>query len=270
MRRRSSRSRSPRATGVSSSAHRRPSSSKPTITSCARWPSGSRARAIHRCASYCESLILNALRQLIDDVHGGRYPGLYIVITGTPAFFDGPQGIRRSKPLADRLQTDFSGDARFHNPRAPQIWLTAFDQKRLISVGKPVRDLYVSKVPERIAAHANDAMVEMIARAITGQLGDQVGIAPRLFLRRLIDVLDRIEAHAEFDPTKDYDLILKAGEMSAAAGVSRGVDDIELHELPGVSSISASRSSFTAIVTAAPSGSVTPSGTTTPPRTRAE
>ena len=92
---------------------------------------------------------LNALRQLIDDVHGGRYPGLYVVITGTPAFFDGPQGIRRSKALADRLQTDCSGDPRFHNPRAPQIWLTAFDQPRLVSVGRRVRDLYVSKVPDR-------------------------------------------------------------------------------------------------------------------------
>ncbi len=175
---------------------------------------------------------LNALRQLIDDVHGGRYPGLYVVITGTPAFFDGAQGIRRSKPLADRLQTDFSGDTRFYNPRAPQIWLTAFDQARLNAVGQRVRDLYVSKVPERIKLRADNALVETIARAITGQLGDKVGIAPRLFLRRLIDVLDRIEAHADFDPRKDYDLVLKASEMSAeeavAAGIERGVDDIEL------------------------------------------
>jgi hypothetical protein len=175
---------------------------------------------------------LNALRQLIDEVHGGRYPGLYVVITGTPAFFDGPQGIRRSKPLADRLQTDFSGDPRFYNPRAPQIWLTAFDPPRLHAVGRRVRDLYVSKAPERMKARATDALVETIARAIVGQLGEKVGIAPRLFLRRLVDVLDRIEAFPEFDPAKDYDLVLKASELSAeeaaAAGIARGVDDIEL------------------------------------------
>jgi hypothetical protein len=41
---------------------------------------------------------LNALRQLIDDIDGGRFPGLYLLITGTPAFFDGPQGIRRLEP----------------------------------------------------------------------------------------------------------------------------------------------------------------------------
>ncbi len=41
---------------------------------------------------------LNALRQLIDEVDAGRFPGLYLVITGTPAFFDGPRacsGCRR-------------------------------------------------------------------------------------------------------------------------------------------------------------------------------
>jgi hypothetical protein len=36
---------------------------------------------------------LNALRQLLDELP--LYPGLYLIITGTPAFFDGPQGVRR-------------------------------------------------------------------------------------------------------------------------------------------------------------------------------
>ena len=41
---------------------------------------------------------LNALRQLIDDVDAGRVPGLVLVITGTPAFFHGPQGAQRLAP----------------------------------------------------------------------------------------------------------------------------------------------------------------------------
>jgi hypothetical protein len=36
---------------------------------------------------------LNALRQLIDDIDSGRFPNLYLLTTGTPAFFDGPQGV---------------------------------------------------------------------------------------------------------------------------------------------------------------------------------
>ena len=74
--------------------------------------------------------------------------------------------------------------------------------------------------------------VACASRGITGQLGDRVGIAPRLFLRRLVDLLDRVEDHADFDPVRDYAVVLKASEMTAeeaaAAGISRGVDDIEL------------------------------------------
>ena len=47
---------------------------------------------------------LNALRQLIDDLVGERFPGLYVLITGTPQFFDGPQGVQRLAPLAQRLR----------------------------------------------------------------------------------------------------------------------------------------------------------------------
>ena len=59
---------------------------------------------------------LNALRQLIDEVDAGRFPGLYLLVTGTPAFFDGPSGVPRLPPLAQRLATDFATDARFDNP----------------------------------------------------------------------------------------------------------------------------------------------------------
>src|SRR5690606_31703381 len=45
---------------------------------------------------------LEALRKLIDDIYEGRFPGLALVITGTPAFFDGPQGVQRLPPLAQR------------------------------------------------------------------------------------------------------------------------------------------------------------------------
>ena len=37
---------------------------------------------------------LNALRQLLDEIDAGRYPGLFLVITGTPAFYDGPAACR--------------------------------------------------------------------------------------------------------------------------------------------------------------------------------
>src|SRR3954453_8070416 len=101
---------------------------------------------------------LNALRQLIDDIDSGRFPNLYLLITGTPAFFDGPQGIQRLEPLAQRLHVDFKTDARFDNPRAVQVRLAAFDLDRLAEVGRRVRGIYMEHClsAERIARLCGD------------------------------------------------------------------------------------------------------------------
>jgi hypothetical protein len=176
---------------------------------------------------------LNALRQLIDDIDSGRFPNLYLLITGTPAFFDGPQGMQRLEPLAQRLHVDFQTEARFDNPRAVQLRLAPFDHDRLVEVGTKVRDLYSAdcQSPERVRRLANQDYIETLARAITGKLGGKVGIAPRLFLKKLVsDVLDRIDQHDNFDPRKHYQLTVTSSELSPVERESQAqtVDDIEL------------------------------------------
>ena len=177
---------------------------------------------------------LNALRQWIDEIDAGRYPGLYLVITGTPAFYDGPQGVQRLAPLAQRLHVDFGTDRRFDNPRAVQIRLAAFDHTSLLAVGRRVRDIYADGRPneQRLRAVVDDSYLDALARAVAGGLGGKVGVAPRLFLKKLVsDVLDRVDLHADFDPRKHYTLTLAETEMSAterAAASAASVDDIEL------------------------------------------
>lgn len=177
---------------------------------------------------------LNALRQWIDEIDAGRYPGLYLVMTGTPAFFDGPQGMQRLAPLAQRLHVDFGTDRRFDNPRAVQIRLAAFDQASLLAVGRRVRDIYSDgRANEaRLRSVVDDRYLELLALAVAGGLGGKVGVAPRLFLKKLVsDVLDRVDLHADFDPRLHYKLTLVDTEMSAAeraAASAESVDDIEL------------------------------------------
>ncbi len=177
---------------------------------------------------------LNALRQLIDEIDAGRFVGLYLVVTGTPAFYDGAQGVQRLAPLAQRLHVDFGTDRRFDNPRAVQIRLAPFDQGSLVAVGKRVRDIYASMQPNetRLRNVVSDTYIEDLARAVAGGLGGKVGVAPRLFLKKLVaDVLDRVDLHPDFDPRQHYSLTLADNEMTAneraAAGAS-SVDDIEL------------------------------------------
>lgn len=161
---------------------------------------------------------LNALRQLVDEIDSGRFPGLYLVLTGTPAFYDGTTGVPRLPPLAQRLATDFSTDARFDNPRAVQLRLGGFSQDSLVQLGSNVRDLYAlgSPDPGRIHGVVDDAYLVTLAAAVTGKLGGKVGVAPRVFLKKLVsDVLDRVDQFPDFDPRRDYQLTMTPGELSA-------------------------------------------------------
>lgn len=160
---------------------------------------------------------LNAIRQLIDEVDAGRYPGLFLIITGTPAFYDGPSGVPRLPPLAQRIATDFSTDARFDNPRAVQLRLPGFDQPALVALGAKTRDLFEAGAtePDRVGRVVDDAYISQLATAVTGSLGGKVGIAPRVFLKKLVgDVLDRVDQFADFDPRRHYALTLNAEELS--------------------------------------------------------
>lgn len=189
---------------------------------------------LQRMRSDVRDKSLNALRQLMDEIDSGRFPGLYLVITGTPAFFDGPMGIQRLPPLAQRLSVDFSTDARFDNPRAVQIRLRGFDKASLVEVGQKVRDLYTdsSSESDRIKRLVDDAYISDLAEAVTGNLGGKVGVAPRIFLKKLIgDVLDRVDQFSEFNPREHYQLTVSENELNKVERSARSassVDDIEL------------------------------------------
>ena len=186
---------------------------------------------LQRVRSDARAKALNALRQLLDELDGGRFPGLYLVITGTPAFFDGRQGVPLLPPLAQRLHIDFSTDPRFDNPRAPQVRLLGFDLARLVEVGGRVRDLYASGAsdPERIRVVVDDSYLAVLAAAVAGGFGGKVGVAPRVFLRKLVgDVLDRVDQFGDFDPRRDYALTITDGELTETERQAASPDDIDL------------------------------------------
>jgi hypothetical protein len=177
---------------------------------------------------------LNALRQLLDELDAGRFPGLYLIITGTTAFYEGPMGIQRLAPLSQRLATDFSGDPRFDNPRAPQVRLRGFDQQRLHELGVKIRDLYAAGAVarDRILEYVDDPYIDTLATALTGELGGKVGVVPRIFAKKLVgDVLDRVDQFDDFDPRQHYSLTLTDTELTEQernARAAQDVDDIDL------------------------------------------
>ncbi|MFD5476260.1 BREX system ATP-binding protein BrxD [Streptomyces hawaiiensis] len=187
---------------------------------------------LQRVRSDVREKSLNALRQLLDEIDARRFPGLFLVITGTPAFYDGQQGVQRLAPLAQRLATDFTTDPRFDSPRAVQLRLPGFDLASLGELGRKVRDLYagVARHPERLTHRIDDAYLDELARAVTGSLGGKIGIAPRLYLRKLVaDVLDRVDEFADFDPRNHYALTVNSAELNETErSAAIGAGDVEL------------------------------------------
>jgi len=192
---------------------------------------------LQRVRSDVRDKALNALRQLIDEVDSGRFPRLYLLMTGTPAFFEGTQGVQRLAPLAQRLATDFTTDARFDNPRAVQVRLPGFDLTGLCELGGKVRSLYAAGAadPARVEKTVDDAYVEELARAVAGRLGGRVGVAPRVYLKKLVgDVLDRVDQFPDFDPRQHYALTMSADELTEVernALVGAGGDDPDAVDL---------------------------------------
>jgi hypothetical protein len=115
------------------------------------------------------------------------------------------------------------------------VRLSGFDHAGLVEVGVRVRDIYAdgAQAAQRVRDRVDDAYVAALARAVTGSLGGQVGIAPRLFLKKLIgDVLDRVDQFDDFDPREHYALTLASSELTAveveAAAGPCSPDDVRL------------------------------------------
>jgi hypothetical protein len=181
---------------------------------------------LQRVRSDARDKALNALRQLIDEIYAGRFPGLMLIITGTPAFYDGTQGVQRLAPLAQRLATDFGADPRWDNPRATQLRLPGFSLDALVELGARVREIYGSPaVEDRI----DDAYLRELATAVTGKLGGQVGVAPRVYLKKLVaDVLDRVDQFADWNPREHYALTVRSDELTEVERNAASADDISL------------------------------------------
>lgn len=157
---------------------------------------------------------LNALRQLMDMLAKEELPGLYLVITGTRDFFEGYKGLKAAAALYQRVQVNFSKDARFDNLKAPQVRLMPFNDERLLTVGTRIRDLYPAKNPARLTERVSDAFLQGLVAQVTAGFGGKVALAPRLFLRELIDVMDRVDIHEAYDPKDHYQLELDDSKLT--------------------------------------------------------
>jgi len=178
---------------------------------------------IQRMPAQTREKSLNALRQLVDMLANGELPGLYLVVTGTPEFFEGYKGLRGAPALHQRVAVRFGAQSDHDNLRAPQVRLLPFTSDRLVEVGLRIRDMFPARHLDRVRAKIDDDFVRDLVTKVVSGFGGEVAVTPRYFLRELVDVMDRVDLHETFDPRAQYQLhvdddTLRPEELAARRG----------------------------------------------------
>jgi hypothetical protein len=60
----------------------------------------------------------------------------------------------------------------------------------------------------------SDAFLMLLTQKVTAGFGGKIALTPRTFLRELVDVLQRVDLHAEWDPAVKYELKLDDGVLT--------------------------------------------------------
>lgn len=146
---------------------------------------------------------LEVLRQLIDAVENNELPGLHLLITGTPDFFESEQGVPALRPLHQRIKVTGHQDEP-SNLRQPQMTLPPLDKSRLFAAAQKIRSLYPSSHPELLETKVPDAFISALVESMTDGFGGRIEVVPRLFLREFVHILDLVDQHADYDPLRSY------------------------------------------------------------------
>lgn len=146
------------------------------------------AETILRMRADVRGKSLNGIRQIIDAAAG--YKGLLWIFTGTPEFFDARRGVAGLQPLHDRIQ--FLSEGGLVTMRQPQLELKPFDRGRLKDVGLRLRQLYPMGDPNIVAQKVTPERIGALVDEVTQGFRGDVGVVPRQFLRRLVNLFDTV------------------------------------------------------------------------------
>jgi hypothetical protein len=161
---------------------------------------------------------LEVLRDIVDKVLSNNLPGLLLMVTGTPALYESEEGIPALEPLNQRVKVTFGDDPSTDNLRQTQIRLHPLDSEGLNLVAHKIREIYPADHPERLQQKVDDDFIDHLLNSFEQRFGERLGVSPRLFLRAVVDILDRVDQYDHFDPyTHDAlsDASLQSFELSS-------------------------------------------------------
>lgn len=184
------------------------------------------AETLLRRKSDVRKAALNGLRQIVDGAAEHRH--LLWLFTGTPDFFESPRGVKSLPPLYDRVRFMRQGD--YASLRQAQLELKPFDEHTLRQVALRLRELFglVADAPDRVESRVTPEFVDRLIADVTEGFGGRIGVVPRQFLRLLVNHLDLVDEHEDYDP------FLNAGfeltDLSPEEEAARSGRGLEAHE----------------------------------------
>ncbi len=139
---------------------------------------------------------LNAMRQIIDL--SSQQKGLLWIFTGTPEFFDNKRGVAGLQPLHDRIGFIKDKDGLV-SMRQSQLELRPFNGARLKDVGLRLRSLYPMGDPNIVAQKVTPERIASMVEEVTKGFGGDVGVVPRQFLRKLVNLFDVVAENPDHE-----------------------------------------------------------------------
>ena len=143
------------------------------------------------------------LRLFIDESDKNAFPYCYFLFTGTNELMKGENGFKSLKPLYQRIT--IQEDKRFKNLRQPIMYIDGFNEAKLIDVAKKVIKIHEKAYKWSSADKITEKFLnKLINETILGLQKSRKEVAPRGFIRILVDVLDKSEIHLKYEPIRDF------------------------------------------------------------------
>jgi hypothetical protein len=153
-----------------------------------------------------------SLRILVDQVAENAFPGLFLIVTGTPRLFEDPRyGIPSYQALKDRI-TKLSFPNGRHSVRQPVLTLQGFDFGLLLEVAKKIREIHGSAYNWQSDQRLTDDQVTHLAELAVSAFSGHIERTPRVFLREIVHLCDMLHEH----PTLAADEYFKDDAIVAA------------------------------------------------------
>lgn len=143
------------------------------------------------------------LVRIIDAIDGGILSHWYLLGTGTPMLFEGQRGMRSVPPLFDRVG-EIDHNREFSNPRQSQIALQPFNARKLEMVAQKVIEVYAIAYGAVDRDRVSHRFIRVMVHQVCDLFGGRVDIIPRIFLKKLVDILDKCDLYPDYDPLGQY------------------------------------------------------------------